>query len=816
MNDKSEPTAHKPYPALEIWKDSRSGAWAGRGFYYQHLVSTLLLVRQWAGLAPAGYLVPEGLEDCVLEARDHCVWIQIKSRKNGAFRAAEVQGILTAVDRKAARLKDRTGTRAVVILEQPRLEKVEADMDRLFDDETTDVVLCRAPREEIARLLSARLNTAEVIVDSLVSDLYELVVAASAENASLPFEKRRRISSTDVERRIFERLQAADPSAIDHALVSGALEPVDFNTPVNDPDFYRGVKVGACHVAANLVIDRPGDVTGVIDALVRQRHVLVSGPSGAGKSALLWLAANTLAGELRWFQITGTATSADAAAIVACIRARRPTNMSPIGIVFDEIGSANTDLWDVLVRELRGLPAVSFLGSVRQEDVNLVANQSDTEFVPASLDPDLARIVWEKLTAANQTAWSHWREPFEQSEGLMLEYVHLLTQGRRLSAVIRDQIRLREQEDRHNELKILRSAAVLCAHGGEVAADRLFELVGLEPDTASKSLKRLIDEHLVRESRPGILGGLHALRSNALVQASHDGIVFLAADTLWRSLPATTSETLPRVIQRVIAGAGNDEETEILQKLAEMLGNSEDIDGWAAILTGLGLATLERHVVSFISMLEQHAVQRAHWSLASAFADPGLEIPELSGMEQWQSLRNTIFAFRALPKPDLRSACLERLPEGSTPPRCDTMWQANTLLSCLAPICGGDPIRIDLRHEFPAGCKPDIRQTAKLLSTAYLVDPDLAASLVESLGGEQALFDLFRSQIPWTTPPVIEPGGPPWPDGPRQLVSCSRAISARPPRNRLRHLRDIDRIVAAFGCCGLRCNRSNGTDHCCR
>lgn len=32
--------------------------WAGRGLYYQHLVSALILVRQWAGLEPPGLVVP--------------------------------------------------------------------------------------------------------------------------------------------------------------------------------------------------------------------------------------------------------------------------------------------------------------------------------------------------------------------------------------------------------------------------------------------------------------------------------------------------------------------------------------------------------------------------------------------------------------------------------------------------------------------------------------------------------------------------------------------------------------------------------------
>ena len=45
------------------FSDGLLGAWTGRGFHYQHLLSTLILVRQWAGLAPPGHLVPEEFED---------------------------------------------------------------------------------------------------------------------------------------------------------------------------------------------------------------------------------------------------------------------------------------------------------------------------------------------------------------------------------------------------------------------------------------------------------------------------------------------------------------------------------------------------------------------------------------------------------------------------------------------------------------------------------------------------------------------------------------------------------------------------------
>lgn len=759
MSDRPNTSPVEEHPGLEAWKKSRSGAWAGRGFHYQHWVSALILVRQWAGLDPSGYLVPEGLEDCVLELPGRRIWIQIKSRKNATFLDEEVHKILDAVDGKIAQLKYGPAIRAAVILEQPRTNKAESDITRLFGDEDRKVIVCGSPAEEIVRLLATNLGTAAVIAEGLASDLYRLVADSSADNASLPFGERRRISTTEVERRIFERLEAEDPSAIDHALVSGALVPVDFTTPVDEPEFYRGVKVKSGHVAANLVLDRPDDVTEVLDALWKRRHVLITGPSGAGKSATVWLAATAVAGELRWFQITGMATAAHAEAITAFIRARRPTESSPIGLVLDDVGSGNSDLWNVLVHELRGLHAVYFLGSVRREDMNLIANQSDTEFIPLVLDENLAQTIWERLSADDYTKWSHWREPFEQSEGLMLEYVHVLTQGQRLAAVIGEQIRQREHESRNDELNIIRGAAVLFSRGGEVEARKLFQILELDPDVANRALRRLIDEHLVRESRPGVLGGLHMLRSAALVTASHDETVFLAADTLWQSLPATTSATLPRVVQSILSDLEAHHALRSLRKLADMLGNSRDTDQWTAILTGLGLATLERHVASFMSMLEQHGVQRAHWSLAAMFADPQIDIPDLTGAEQWESLRGAVLAFRALPMLDLRAACLEQLPERSAPPRYRSVAQANRLLSCLVPICGADSIQIALQREFLVDSDPGIRDIAKLLSTAYLVDLDLAQSLVDSLGGEQALFKLFRAQIPWTTLPKIEVDG---------------------------------------------------------
>ena len=314
---------------IEAWRQSRSGAWAARGFHYQHLLSTLILLRQWAGLAPSGSLVPEGLEDCVLELTGRDIWLQIKSRKDGTFSDTEVQKIIAVAKTKAVATRREQDTRVAVVLEKPRPGTNELGIDQLFEDSSKNVLVCSEPDHESVSLILAQLNTAEVIAEGIVSDLYRLVADASQENSSLPFEKRRKISTNEVERRIFERLEAEDPSAIESAVASGSLEPVDFTTPVSEPGFYQGVKVKPGHVAAGLVLARPDDTLELVSTLKRRRHVLVSGPSGAGKSALMWLSASLLTGELRWYQITARAAVADADAIIQFVRGASPDRNIP-------------------------------------------------------------------------------------------------------------------------------------------------------------------------------------------------------------------------------------------------------------------------------------------------------------------------------------------------------------------------------------------------------------------------------------------------------------------------------------------------------
>ena len=753
-----------------IWEETRSGAFSVRGFHFQHLFTVLVLIRQWAGMSKLGRVVPEGFEDCVIESADHDVWIQIRSKSKGTFSKREVNAELEKVRQKAVRHRSVKPMQIVLALEQ-EIDGIPTNtVDDLFNDEIEKVVRCSSPEKETISILSKRLNAPQFISESILSDLYKLVAESAALNSQTPFKKRRTISTTDIENLIRQILENTDSSFIDHALRSEVLIPLDFATAVPESGFYKGVKVQPGHVTAELVIDRPDDTDKIQHLLNTQRILLVTGPSGSGKSALVWLAAYSMIGKVRMFQTSGFAKSNDSESIVRFVRSRKPQKQSPIMLVFDEIGEKNSGLWDILAHELSRMPNVYLIGSIRSEDTSLVYDHSNVGFFRVKLDECLAKRIWTRLSQRNETDWHHWREPFERSSGLMLEYVHILTQGKQLATVIKDQVRQRERENRNEELAILRSTAVLCSRGGEVKTKALLRMLGISTDTAKAALERLIEEHLVIERSPGILGGLHVLRSKALCVATHDEICYQESETLWTYIVAATNETLPSVIQSELVESNGQNLDETLEQLSKILASNNDIKLWTSVLTGLALGTLDRSVSLFIEILNKHGVNRDSWNMASMLVDPIIDLkPDLfESSEQWRYVIDAVRAFRIHPKQDLRLQCISHLPHGTRLPKCSDIKETNQLLSCLVPIAGGDPVWLDLEPNISIEGDPNIRDTSTLLSTAILIGNGFAEKFVNSLGGENQLFDFFVDQTPWVTTPTVENG-----EHKERIVRCS-------------------------------------------
>ena len=96
------------------------------------------------------------------------------------------------------------------------------------------------------------------------------------------------------------------------------------------------------------------------------------------------------------------------------------------------------------------------LGSIRTEDLSLLANVRNTAVVECRMDELVAKEIFEALKADGRTSLASWEEAYEASRELTMEYTYMLTQGQRLSAVLGEQVRRREHESRSIELEVLR------------------------------------------------------------------------------------------------------------------------------------------------------------------------------------------------------------------------------------------------------------------------------------------------------------------------------------------------------------------------
>ena len=335
---------------------SRAGSNAGRGFRYQDAVSAWLAVEIWAGQRAPAIVIPEGGDDIELRG-EATSFVQVKSRREhlGDYTEGETVGHIEdlwnrslgsaprpqrlelVLEREVRGLSPVDDHPAVRSIEGPistRLSKFGGASD-LFP--RTLLTVATSPQEWAISLIVDRLNCAPIAAQMCFAELLVRVGSLADANGRLAPENYRGVSISDTETAIRDVLAAIDIDAIGRALRDGVCEPVDFLTPLDDPNFYLGVDVEPGHIAAGLVAERPRNRSALVEGIEQRRAALIAGPSGAGKSALMWEAANTLRHTVRWFRIRRL-SAADIPSLRQLVRTFRASEDSPLGFVMDDVG----------------------------------------------------------------------------------------------------------------------------------------------------------------------------------------------------------------------------------------------------------------------------------------------------------------------------------------------------------------------------------------------------------------------------------------------------------------------------------------------
>ena len=536
----------------EAWiKATRSGARAARGYHYQDTVGAWLSVQILSAQIDAHSLTPEGKDDLVLvgPAGDHLVQVKSKQPHVEPFSVAEIarllfEGLTRADGYGAARVtvllehisdlifSPEWGT---AVFDLPATDVVRVEFERLVAEAGAtpaeveaaarkcgygELGWRRAEREACRRLVELRDLDVPQVAEPVLNALRQAVADTTDANAPAHLTELSTLTRTDLDRIVTEVLRTTDSSHLAEAIEHGLCSPVDFQATTGEGHYYEGASTQPRHVGAGLVFQPEGVLDALFDRLSAKGTLILTGPSGVGKSARAWSLVKHVP-FVAWYRIDRLRPG-DAAVIARFTAAMRPSAQAPVGLVFDQLAAGASAEFEELRGRLAQVRHTYLLATVRNEDLVTVLSAHEVAIAAVELDAGTAQGIFASLQERGLAVRSSWREAFEQSDGLTLEFAHILTQGRRLTEVIDAQVNERLIDPgRANEVSILALVCQADTWGVQLPAVALQERLQLDDGAMRRSTARLAREHLIADPAEGRLRGLHPLRSKAIASAVH-------------------------------------------------------------------------------------------------------------------------------------------------------------------------------------------------------------------------------------------------------------------------------------------------------
>lgn len=728
----------------------------------------------WADLRTPAIVIPEGGDDIELRGSDSA-FVQVKSRREhlGQYKPSQTlsdirdlwnrhDGTVPHPDRLELILE--RGVEDLNNQDNPAVPTaIDGKLGQKLHDlpnaasllKKTELYIMTSPREAAIQAICDKTGCLPIAAQICFADLLKRVGDLADANGLVQADDYQGLSVSDTEHAITELLHVLDVEAIEQAIQQGLCEAVDFSTPLDDPNFYLGVDVEPGHVVAGLVSERPDARSAVSQALDMQRAGLVVGPSGSGKSALMWETAYMMRHTVRWFRVRRL-TVQDIPALRQLIRTMRPSEASPIGFVMDDVGRQGPAAWTALLKENASLPGVLLLGSIREEDIFLVAERARATEIRAEPDNALAERLWSELKTSQSTEWPGWREPWKLSNGLLLEYVHILTRGKRLQEVLADQVQARIADaGRDLELDVLRLSAWAGTAGARVDTRKVTNLLGCSDAELSRALQRLVDEHLIREPEAGLFGGLHQLRSQELLRLSHQTPPPTYSTTFERTLSAVPREDVELLVEDAVSKR-RIPIASVLDAIAARLNADPQAEVLASALHGLGGGRISAVIDEWFETPEALALPRTQIGTAAMFGVADLDLGNLDVISEVRAAANRLAELKGEVEDDPRSQLFDRLSEEDL--RAITADSSLVELNAITSALMGIALPADLRAVFvsivPVLGEHNFDVLIELLGTVGAVDRGAANIWVEALG-QAELFARLEAERAWVASPTL-------------------------------------------------------------
>lgn len=747
---------------------SRAGSHAGRGFRYQDAVAASLALGGWARQLPYGLVIPEGDDDIELGTAAGRVLCQVKSRrgKRGPFPVTEVVNFLIKLWTTSA---EQPNDCYILILER-RVSGVSADGVFPLRDITavvqalptntepdllvrTTILILPNPRGTAHEAIVAHRGCSVLEADAYYGTVLRKAGQLADENGIRKSGDFLGLSLSDVELEVNRLAPLFTQERILAAVSRGLCDAVDFATPMDDPNFFAGVDVQPGHVVAGLIVERTALRDEIIGALAKRRNVLLRGPSGAGKSALQWDAAYSLRHAVRWFRVRRLSVE-DIGDLVVLANSCGAAAEAPVGFLLDNLSAGLMDGWDTLAREVAANPGLVLLASIREEDIYPLAERRYAIEVPVRADIEFAEHFWRELRNQGLTYWANWQEPWNQSNELLLEYAHILTQGSRLTETLRQQVATRVSDPaRHVELEVLRICAAITSLGARVDVAKLPTVLNKCAIEVGSALPRIVNEHLLRDLGDGSVGGAHELRSLHLLSETNHVSTETEQQAFVRALNAVLESDIGIFLSRSLGRFPSLKEP-FLDSLAIQLNEKPSVRLMTSILTGLGEQQIEEAVDIWLRSPEVALVPKSLLTAAVLFGVSEIEISDMFAESPVAPAARLLAEIKSRSTTNhLRGRLLQRM----SPSNVQTLVGGTSDLASLNALLAahvGHSLSLELRDALlrmsPDLMSNSLAQVGELLGTVYLLEPEIAHRWVESAGATELLARV-GTEVPWAT-----------------------------------------------------------------
>lgn len=384
--------------------------------------------------------------------------------------------------------------------------------------------------DEIIERLSVFTGSPKGVATRYYEALFHKVHALAA--ADKRSDDTKALSRAEVERFFHEVVTTVDVDALARPLHQGNLELItfaaaDIHSARPDPNYYLGVSANMRHILANQDIYRPELMDELAAKLVQRSFCILRSPSGTGKTTLMYRFAYENRHAFSIYRLRHLEENSET--IAACeryIKSLKPSIHTPVLLLIDDISRPEKRGWQKLMQPILELDNVYIIATTREDEWHdFLASGINVEYVYPTLSEDTARRTHGKLQELGQLHpdYPDWQEAYEASKAdeaaLFMEYTHILTKGKRIEEVLRQQVDYAAQLS-PVRIDLLRVICTAHAFGGRVPADLLTDLIDAEGESLRDHLQYLVDEHMIVPDQENYVG-LHELRSRILLNLSH-------------------------------------------------------------------------------------------------------------------------------------------------------------------------------------------------------------------------------------------------------------------------------------------------------